>query len=482
MKISCAFLSGWRLLAFSFGSSLAWAESPDDFRYVIPLRTHNAEGLHRVEVPLAVYQGAARADLGDVRVFNARGEKVPFAFAGDARREVQQPAPITLPFFPLYQQSVVQGASSLSTSVPNIDLQIKQQADGTLISLRSTGGKVTPDAPQQKIQAYLVDASRNKEPLRALQLDWEARAGQIAKLHVEASDDLKSWQTLAAGAPLMNLEFGGERLVQKRVEFAPTNKKYLRLTWDRDAFQLKSLLAEIPEAQVQPGYGVLKIDALAGERSGEYVFDLGARPPVERLQLTLPQQNTVAPVRIVSRDAPKSEWRMVTSATVYRLTREGVEVVSPALFIAPHTDRYWMMRVDQKGGGLGSGMPQLEAGWMPRQIIFVARGEGPYSLAYGKAGAEPADFAVSNLLPGYKPYTEYALPLAQIEMQSATTKAAGERGAMSFDWVRDADGKRVTLWAVLLFGVALLAWMAWRLTRQMNAPPDGSEKARNAHD
>ena len=482
MKISCAFLSGSMLLAFSFGSSSAWAESPDDFRYVIPLRTHNAEGLHRVEVPLAVYQGAARADLGDVRVFNARGEKVPFAFAGDARREVQQPAPITLPFFPLYQQSVVQGASSLSTSVPNIDLQIKQQADGTLISLRSTGGKVTPDAPQQKIQAYLVDASRNKEPLRALQLDWEARAGQIAKLHVEASDDLKSWQTLAAGAPLLNLEFGGERLVQKRVEFAPTNKKYLRLTWDRDAFQLKSLLAEIPEAQVQPGYGVLKIDALAGERSGEYVFDLGARPPVERLQLTLPQQNTVAPVRIFSRDAPKSEWRMVTSATVYRLTREGVEVVSPALFIAPHTDRYWMMRVDQKGGGLGSGMPQLEAGWMPRQIIFVARGEGPYSLAYGKAGAQPADFAVSNLLPGYKPYTEYALPLAQIEMQSATTKAAGERGAMSFDWVRDADGKRVTLWAVLLFGVALLAWMAWRLTRQMNAPPDGSEKARNAHD
>lgn len=468
MKYFLAALCCWATLA----PSPASAENPSDFRHAIPLVTQNAEGLHRVAVPLAVYQGAARADLGDLRVFNGRGEKVPFAFAGESRREIEKRAPVALPFFPLYQQ----GAQFAPAPVANIDLQIRQQADGTLISLRSKRGK---EVAQQKIQAYLVDASRHQEALRALRLDWEGRAGQIAKLRVEASDDLKSWQTLVAGAPLLNLEFGGERLVQKRVEFAPTKTKYLRLTWDRDAFELNSLQAEIPEAEVQPVYGVLKVDATAAERVGDYVFDLGARPPVERLQLTLPQSNTVVSARIFSRGDARAEWRLVTTAAFYRLTRDGVEVASPPVSFAPRSDRHWMIRVDQKGGGLGSGVPQLEAGWAPRQIVFVARGEGPYSLAYGKPGAEPASFAVSNLLPGYKPYAEFALPLAQ----SGTPLAGGgEGGAMSIAWVRETDWKRVTLWSILLMGVALLAWMAWRLTRQMNAAPDAAGTARKSQD
>jgi hypothetical protein len=127
--------------------------------------------------------------------------------------------------------------------------------------------------------------------------------------------------------------------------------------------------------------------------------------------------------------------------------------------------------VEQKGGGLGTGMPQLEVNWMPRQIVFVARGEGPYSLAFGKSDAQPASFAVSNLIPGYKPYAEFSLPLAS----TGTPSADPVDGHLSWnEWLRQTDWKRFTLWAMLLGGVALLAWMAWRLTHQMNAAPGGA--------
>ena len=71
------------------------------------------------------------------------------------------------------------------------------------------------------------------------------------------------------------------------------------------------------------------------------------------------------------------------------------------------------------------------------------------------------------MLPGYKPYAEYALPLAQSGVPVA---GGGEASVFSALSLRDADGKRITLWAILILGVALLAWMAWRLTSQMNRP------------
>ncbi len=469
MRNICFALCWWS----AFAAAPACAESPGDFRFRIPLATQNAEGLHRVEVPLATYQGAARADLGDLRVFNGRGEKVPFAFAGDSKRESQQRATVTLPFFPLYQQD--REPSSVQSA--NIDLQIRQRPDGTLISLRSGGVKTQS---QRLPYAYLVDASRNKETLRALQFDWQGRAGQITRLHIESSDDLKSWQTLVSSAPLLNLEFGGERLVQNRIEFAAAKPRYLRLTWDRESFELRALQAEIPDAEVQPTFGSLKIDAKTGDKAGDYVFDLGARVPVERLHLALPQPNTLAPAQVFSRGDAKSEWRWAGTSTFYRLTRDGVEVVSPPLSFAPRSDRFWLVRIEQKGGGLGSGMPQLEVNWMPRQIVFVARGEGPYALAYGKSDAQPASFAVSNLIPGYKPYAEFALPLASAGTPSAD---AADGNPSLRDWLRETDWKRILLWAVLLGGVALLAWMAWRLTRQMNAAPDGAaDNARKPQD
>ena len=197
-----------RVLLFACALALnASAETPEEFRYSIPLTTQSNEGLNRVELPLAVHQGAARADLGDLRVFNARGEKVPFAFAGQPKTEVAKRPATALPIFPIRQAQRTQAAS--------FDLQIRQRSDGTLISLHS-GGKKAPS--KAELQGYLVDASQLKTPMRALVLDWlQSADSQIGRLTVEAGDDLKFWQPMVSGAPLLDLEFGGERLIQKRV-------------------------------------------------------------------------------------------------------------------------------------------------------------------------------------------------------------------------------------------------------------------------
>jgi len=61
--------------------------------------------------------------------------------------------------------------------------------------------------------------------------------------------------------------------------------------------------------------------------------------------------------------------------------------------------RYWLLRVEQNNGGIGSGVPQLQAGWQPHQLLFVTRGNAPFQIAYGNSEIKPAEFRMQNVLP-----------------------------------------------------------------------------------
>ena len=92
-------------------------------------------------------------------------------------------------------------------------------------------------------------------------------------------------------------------------------------------------------------------------------------------------------------------------------------------------------------------------------------------LAFGNPQAQSVAYPVATLVPGYRPHDEFALPAARLgplEERSAGTASAYP------DWLREADGKRLTLWALLLADVAVLAVMAWRLSRQVQSPAPGA--------
>ena len=45
--------------------------------------------------------------------------------------------------------------------------------------------------------------------------------------------------------------------------------------------------------------------------------------------------------------------------------------------------------------------PILVAGWYPQEIVFAARGGGPFELAYGSRSDVPAALPIATLVPGY---------------------------------------------------------------------------------
>ena len=426
------------------------AESPEDFAFAVPIEGLGGDALHRVAIPQAVYESAAFADLRDLRVFNGAGEVVPYAFR-PVERTSERPAPVALPIFPL------RGPPDARSD--ELDLSFDKSGGRVSVRLRSSEAKAGPQA----LLGYLIDASALKTPLNGIEVDWgRAAADGLVSVRLEAGDDLKHWTILAADAPLGSLAHAGRRLERKVIEFRSLKAKYLRLMWadPARAIELKAVAGLSPERHAQPERSWKEVVATpdAG-KPGEYLADFGGRFPLDRLALRLPQENTIVPVRLLSRAKPEDGWTPVTHAVAYRLNQDGRELVSPDIAVGVNSHRYWLLRVDPATGGIGSGSLILRAGWTPREIVFTARGAAPFRLAYGNSKAQAGSLGIDTLVPGWRTDQE---PKMSVASTGAAQTLAGEAAARP-----RADLKKWGLWTALLAGVAVLAWMAWRLSKQM---------------
>ena len=107
-------------------------------------------------------------------------------------------------------------------------------------------------------------------------------------------------------------------------------------------------------------------------------------------------------------------------------------------------------------------MPKLEVQWMPARIVFVKEGEGPFHLAFGNDQASGAALPIESVMPNYKLGMEDLLKLAKVgDVKAGPPPDRWEK------LIGDLDGRRATLWAVLVLGVVALGFMAWKLSKQV---------------
>ncbi len=426
---------------------------PGDFAFAVAIEAPGNDALYRVALPPSVYESAAFADLRDLRVFNGADEMVPHALL-PVERTVKKPAPVALPIFPL------RGPRDVRSE--DLDLSFDKSDGKVSVRLSSRGAKAVPQA----LLGYLIDASALKAPLNGIKVNWgKALAERLVIARLESGDDLKHWSTLAADAPLGALEHAGQRLERKTIEYRPLTAKYLRLMWSdpAQAIELRTILGLSPEQYAQPARSWKEVVAMPDTgKPGDYVADLGGRFPLDRLALRLPQENTIVPIQFLSRGKAEDKWMPVTRSVVYRLRQNGRELDSPEISIGTNSHRYWLMRVDPAAGGIGSGSLIVKAGWTPREIVFAARGTPPFRLAYGNSKSQPGSLGVDTLVPGWRTDQQPQISVASAGPVQELAGASASRERIDF--------RKWGLWAALLAGVAVLAWMAWRLTKQMQRP------------
>ena len=105
----------------------------------------------------------------------------------------------------------------------------------------------------------------------------------------------------------------------------------------------------------------------------------------------------------------------------------------------------------------------MKVGWLADQVLFLARGRGPFQLAYGAVGVKASEVAITTLTIGGD--GKGGIQAQSTKLGTRVTLGGESRLALvpdPFPW------KKWTLWAVLGLGVILMGWMASRLAGQMN--------------
>ena len=449
------------LLAASAALAQQPAPKPPEFTRSAEFTLEGKGAIYSLDLPVEVYKGLERRDLGDLRVQNAAAETVPHAFVRPASRERKASEQITLPYFP------VLGAPG--KPVEDMTLKVERRPDGTVKAVMSTGER-SPAAGRRTV-AYVVDASAVDSPLRELRFDWEPESESTSlDLRIEASDDLRSWRGAGTGV-LIRLKHGDAVLERREIELSPAKAKYYRISWrGPDSWKLTGITARPVDAIAESPRVWLRVQGTAGTKPGEYVFELPASLPVDRLRFELPQENTVASSVLLAQAKAGAPERVITAAVLYRMEHRGQKLVNPDLEIAPTTEPRWVLRVDSRGGGLGSGVPVLHAGYVPHRLVFVARGAAPFRVQFGSKEALPSALAVQTLVPGYaadKELPALAAKLGDVRTQEIV-KPTGIEAARNY--AEKVDEKKVWLWVSLLAAVLVIVGMAFKLTRQLPKP------------
>jgi hypothetical protein len=434
------------MVGLFFGSSMVQALplSPHDFAFGLPVITTREAAAYRFSLPLTVYQDSVREDLGDIRLFNAGGVAVPFSLRRPAvQAPVHKPA-IALPVFPLHAGSpVVIDGIHVTIDPPRaaINLQTHNGSAGDLLA-----------------NQYILDGRALDSAVSALRMSWpDAASDYSGRVSVEASDDLGSWRTVVAAAPIANLRANGRMLIENRIALAPTAAKYWRIKWlgASPAFEISSVVAEPAESLPAPERATLEVSGKPDpDNANDYLFDLGAHAPVSRVNIVLSEVNTTVGVELSSRRTAKDPWRIVARAAFYRVKTADAEQQNAPLEVRIDDDRYWRARIAD-----GAGPPReplrLHVEWIPNEVTFLAQGQGPFLLAYGNATAIRAEADLSQI-----PATLQIAPAGVGSRQVLGGEARLVGNPPAFPWMR------AVLWGVLLSAVILLAWMAYHLANE----------------
>jgi len=458
------------MAAIGTAAGAASEDHPAAYSHVIPVTVSGRQAVVQLPLPRAVYLEARYGDLRDVRLFDAGGTSLPFALVERVRDDAVAHSKTPVGVFPVRAHA---GANAQDS------LQIRTRDDGTLVSVRAPardGGEV--------LTSLILDlqppasTGRNAAGSAVAALELAPPAGESsysARVTLETSDDLQHWTPVTDAALSWLVNSQGARVQKNRIAFAPRAFRYARIAWlEGKPAEFTAATADwVTPLQAPAQWESVVLQPTPG-RSGDLVYAAPVAIPAESVGLVFQGQNVVLPATIgwyrvtsnLQARGQGADVEPVAVATFYQLTQNGQRRVSGDVAVPVTHPGQWVLRPQAKMAE----QPGLRLRWRPETIVFLAGGRGPYTLAFGRNGAQPAWLPLDQVAPGFS-----RAELAALETAKAGTPVKqheAESGSAT-----TASNPAIWLWALLLCGVAALALMAWRLVRQLNATPSDQPPA-----
>jgi hypothetical protein len=473
MKIALATLAALVLASAHAGAA---AQAQAGSASALPLSLSGDGPYYVLDIDAQARRLSAAPGLGDLRVRNAAGETMAFAWA-----DPPQPAA---------------SAQRLPARLYKVPLPPAEAASST-----------TPDTPPR--QAWIVDTQAAGDDLQRLELGLEHDTQGVYTLRIEASDDLQHWRTLQQDAQLVQLQAlpqvgdagalatqaQRERLASAGIDLDDVPARYLRLTTAPRSAIPPLVSATVTRSAHRPAPAPLEWSTPIAASSCDATscdYALPPNTPVAALQVLPSDIDTIAEVMVLgqldagqspprhrsllrgslhalrlkaqhSSPPPGQGWDSAAVSSVYWLSQPSgaPDLHSPPLRL---DGTIWhALRLETSGpiSQLGHAAPTIRIAARRRQLVFVARGAGPFVLAPAPANEPSTAMPLAGLMPGRAP--EAPLPAARAAIAASPAQAAPASVAAP---ARPPASHAGWLWAALLGGLAAMGAMAWSLLRK----------------
>lgn len=358
-----------------------------------------------LELTEAVYSRLWRSDFRDICVFDANGVPVPFTLYNPDEENTAYSLKVeSLPFFP-WQPGNDIGDTRREMRLPRTT-DVEVDSKGGIIRIRTQDGGTAPEitpAPRRQGRRTLLldmqplldaiaathnDGSNSFGPreLRSCVLTFtpEGKEAFMVNVDLQASGDLSSWRNTSTRHVLARLLHGSDRVERLDVPLPQNCPRYLLLTLDGDALEIASISAQIRYSKL----GIRQREnVIPGQRSEDgrsILYTLTGAYALTGLDFDLPQSEIMS-VNLESRPNERAAWRSYRQFVIYRLDKGGGTLRNEPIDIPGGrvSERHW--RLNATGAIPFVNAPGLRLYWTPHTLMFLARGQGPWTLAYGRS-------------------------------------------------------------------------------------------------
>lgn len=452
------------------------------------LQVNGTGPYYHLTLPLAWQTRSQHPDLRDVRIVNAQGQTLPYAW-------VDTPSPA-----PIEQQSTV---SLFKWTGP------RQPA----ASDPKAAPSASPTSPSWPI--WIVDLRRAPGQLQRLEVALPADVPGLFAVAVESSPDLQRWTTLQESVQLASLTHGGQTLHQQTIELGGIGPSYVRLRLLPGSQEPRMSEAVVTTSQAGIATPVLSWSgpikaARCTERFCDYA--LPAHVAIRRIKIALDEPNTLMRLQLQGRalddtgiaeaqaDAPphrhrglrerlhalrhkrhdepartkpapeEAGWRWIGEGDVHWIDHGGQPLRSDELPV--DQGRYRTLRVSAAEGHAGwtKHPPSIEVASGLMSLVFLAKGAQPYQLQWAAEDAPAVALPMSDLMVGRATaptsWQGHATLPAPVIAASAVNPSAALKSPEAASTASDQGNKRALLpsawwlWSALLLGLGLMAYMA----------------------
>ena len=428
-----------------------------DYAWGFPITVSENASFYSVELPLEVNQSVTDPALRDAGVFNGDERPVPrmFTQVDDEQERAERSNP--LPTLPLYE--------SVDASTDENGLLIEREGDSTQFKF-DLEDLLAPDDDEQLV-AYIVDTRQTDDNATALDLVWgQMEPGFMGRVMVSGGNDLQNWSQVGS-AVIAYLREDAASIEQRRIRLRRGDFDFLRIRWEGlpDNWHLSQVMGVYVDgaADTFRKYVTLESTGVDPDDGGQ-IFSLNGAPMVDQVRIVLPVPNTVISATVFYWSERRERWLSAGHGSYHHIIRNNNAVMSDPLTISKARTSRFKVVINR---GPTDVPVQLEVGWRPDKLLFLAQGQSPFTLAAGSANDALREF------PQHRIYGQRSLAALSENSGQVVSATLGQRYALGgperLVATRQINWRTLLLWFGLVMGVVFVGFMATKTNREQRS-------------